>query len=79
MFVEHAMTVNGSYYRSHRFQQAPETHGARQILKHPYRSHTYRKAECFIQTARAIGPTSGRNVLDRPGPRDFFSFTRDNR
>jgi transposase InsO family protein len=49
--VQRVMTDNGSCYRSHLFQTALKTLGARQVRTKPYTPRTNGKAERFIQTS----------------------------
>lgn len=49
--LQRVMTDNGSCYRSHLFQTAVKTLGARQMRTKPYTPRTNGKAERFIQTS----------------------------
>ena len=49
--VQRVMTDNGSCYRSHLFQTAIHSLGARQVRTKPYTPRTNGKAERFIQTS----------------------------
>ena len=64
--VERVMTDNGSAYVSHLFAQLCDSHHLRHIRTRPYTPRTNGKAERFIQTCSASGPTS-----DRTRPREY--------
>jgi transposase InsO family protein len=55
--IERVMTDNGSCYRSKTFRAACNRLRLRQIFTRPYTPKTNGKAERFIQSAFANGPT----------------------
>jgi len=57
--VERVMTDNGSCYKSFAFRRLCKRLGLRHIRTKPYTPKTNGKAERFIQTAFANGPTPG--------------------
>ena len=80
--VRRVMTDNGSCYRSHLFNTAAQSLGARQVRTRPYTPRTNGKAERFIQTsikewAYGRAYESSQERTERLGPwLDYYNQTR---
>ena len=80
--VRRVMTDNGSCYRSHLFNTAAQSLGARQVRTRPYTPRTNGKAERFIQTsirewAYKRAYQSSQERIEQLGPwLDYYNQTR---